>query len=580
MKFLAMISLRNLFRQKRRNILLGISIGVGVMILIVANSFSHGISDVMFNRIIRYVTGHVSVAFYEKNRIFCQIFRDKDRMMKTINACLPPETQLDEGVGIPCRAVGNGHAETVMLVGVDTTVEVSEKLRREYEQSFRMMEGKFESLHDETIENPAILSTDKASDLNVKVNDILRVRYKNIFGQDQAERLTVVGIMKITNIFMSGVVFVELKNTKKLLGYRPWEVGSLNISLDNPKEESVKVADRIHKALSPKKALIPSVIKCKEKQANVSVLPFLNDEETKKIILNHAPLIQGEAKEALGKKGVLLTQALSEQLGARAGEKIEMTYENKFDGKRTAREYAVTGVISLKNCLSDRVMLLNENLFYDTFYDNLPIDASGDENYDRPLKTDPLYGCLGEEWILLPRTKTTDDFKKKMKATSLDVSTMYETASDILKLESALNIITFIAVLILFFIILIGVVNTLRMTIRERTREIGTMRAIGMQKKDVRNVFMLETLFLTLFSSLAGTAGAFLVMHLVSRMTLNMKDNPLGMFLVEDHLYFLPTFSGILFNISLILFIAAATAWFPARRAASLTAAEAFRHHE
>ena len=66
-------------------------------------------------------------------------------------------------------------------------------------------------------------------------------------------------------------------------------------------------------------------------------------------------------------------------------------------------------------------------------------------------------------------------------------------ASEVLKLEQVLNLITIIAVLILFFIILIGVVNTLRMTIRERTREIGTIRAIGMQKKDVRNVFILES---------------------------------------------------------------------------------------
>ena len=48
---------------------------------------------------------------------------------------------------------------------------------------------------------------------------------------------------------------------------------------------------------------------------------------------------------------------------------------------------------------------------------------------------------------------------------------MYEGASDILKLEGVLNSITFIAVLLLFFIILVGVINTLRMTIKERTRK-------------------------------------------------------------------------------------------------------------
>ena len=34
------LSLRNLFRQKRRNLLLGSAMAIGVMLLVVANSFS------------------------------------------------------------------------------------------------------------------------------------------------------------------------------------------------------------------------------------------------------------------------------------------------------------------------------------------------------------------------------------------------------------------------------------------------------------------------------------------------------------------------------------------------------------
>ncbi len=162
----------------------------------------------------------------------------------------------------------------------------------------------------------------------------------------------------------------------------------------------------------------------------------------------------------------------------------------------------------------------------------------------------------------------------------LDVRTMYESASDILKLEGILNLITLTAVVILFFIILLGVVNTLRMTIRERTREIGTIRAIGMQKREVRGIFLLETFFLALFSSLAGVILSFGAMWLLSLITFDMKDNPLGMILVNDHLYFLPTFWGITGNILFILVIAVITAYFPSRRAANLSPARALRHYE
>jgi ABC-type lipoprotein release transport system permease subunit len=55
------IALRNILRQKRRNLLLGIAITFGAMVLILANAFSHGITKVLFERIVKYTNGHVAV---------------------------------------------------------------------------------------------------------------------------------------------------------------------------------------------------------------------------------------------------------------------------------------------------------------------------------------------------------------------------------------------------------------------------------------------------------------------------------------------------------------------------------------
>jgi putative ABC transport system permease protein len=118
------------------------------------------------------------------------------------------------------------------------------------------------------------------------------------------------------------------------------------------------------------------------------------------------------------------------------------------------------------------------------------------------------------------------------------------------------------------------------MTIRERTREIGTIRAVGMQKEDVRNMFVLETLFLTLFSAVLGTIAGFGVMGFLSRFTFHLSDNPFGMLLVNGHVYFLPTLTGIAGNVLLIVAIAVVTAYFPARRAAELSPAKALGHFE
>lgn len=572
------LSLRNLLRQKRRNMLLGSAMAIGVAILITANAFSHGISDILFNRVMRYVTGHVAVRFNERGGVMREIFRDRDRAWEAVKG-EPLIEEADEAVGMFSRAIGNGRSDNIIMVGINTKKGMSEKALKETEESFRLVEGKWKDVENPDIENPAIISEDKARYLNVKKNDTVRVRFRNMFGQDQAARLTVVGISRNDNIFMQGVVFLELGREKELLGYRPWETGSLTLTIKDPQKNASALADRIHDRYKPGTA----VIYASAAGQPVTVLGFKSDEVSQGKIRGLAKLSSGTFDKAFRKDGVMLPAALARKLGAAAGGKIKFSYPRKFEAGPKEVSLTVAAVCA-SGCPGPGVVLMNDAGFYDRYYEDLPAPPGpGTEPY---LPEGPWAELFSPEWILLDRTYTTEDYAKKYqdisknrwKGTTVDISTMYETASDILKLESVLNIITISAVVVLFFIILLGVVNTLRMTIKERTREIGTVRAIGMQRADVRDMFLLETLFLTLFSSAAGVLLGFAAMKLLTLITFHPQNNPLGMLLVGGHLYFLPTFTGVAGSILLIIAIAAATAWFPARRAAGLSPAKALGH--
>ncbi|PIU17982.1 MAG: hypothetical protein COT18_11470, partial [Elusimicrobia bacterium CG08_land_8_20_14_0_20_59_10] len=567
------LSLRNLLRQKRRNMLLGSAMAIGVAILVTANSFSHGISDIMFNRVMRYVTGHVAIRFNERGGVMSEIFRDKARMLAAVKD-EPLIEKTDESIGIFSRAIGNGRSDNIMLVGVDTSQGLSGKERKELEESFRMVTGKWKDLQRTDVENPVIVSEEKARYLNVGSNDVVRVRFRNMFGQSQAARLTVVGVSRNDNIFMQGVVFLEKTRAKELLGYRPWETGSLNLTIKDPRRNAAALADRIHKKLEPGTAVIYAAAAGRP----LTVLGFKSDEPSREKIRGLARLFSGTFDKAFKKNGLILPAALARRLGIKAGGKIKLSWPRRFEAVPKTAELTVAAVCG-SGCPGADIALLNESAFYDLYYDDMP--APPGPGVKPCLPAGAWAELSSPEWILLKRTYTTDDYKKKYqdisrnkwKGTTIDVSTMYETASDILKLESVLNIITVSAVLVLFFIILLGVVNTLRMTIRERTREIGTVRAIGMQRAAVRDMFLLETLFLTLFSSAAGLALGFAAMELLSLITFRPVDNPLGMLLVNGHLYFLPTLIGVAGSILLIIAIAVVTAWFPARRAAALSPA-------
>ena len=589
MNFLFTISLRNLFRQRRRSVLLGTAIAFGTAILVLANAFAHGISEVIFNEIVSYVSGHVSVSFTKNGNLQNQIFHDGDRIRAIINERLPDAKRVEEAIGTFTRAIGNGKADNIIMVGMDPSAEIDEEEMKKLQKNFKVIEGSFESIGDSTIENPVAIAVEKAEALNVKRNDVIRVRFQDIHGRTQAARLTVATLFKPSNVFMKEPVFVNVKDLRSLLGYGPHDVAQLYIEIDNPKKMAIMVADSIHAVLAPPLAVIDGALSAGNENGAATLLCLRTDSTslaTADSLIRRS--VHTVADSQLNRKSVIMSSSLAEKLNVEPGDTCHFSYAGKFDDKNGRVRLIISSIADKGNGLDGDVILVNEKMFYKGFYDVWPKSSVGDTGAYRPDSAAGWFSVLGGEWLLLERQRTTKDVMKMYreiaqngwKAIVVNVGSMYETASMVLNLEVALNMITLVCVLLLFFIILIGVINTLRMTIRERTREIGTVRAIGMQQKDVRNSFLIETGLLALLASIAGTVVAFCAMAGISLFTFKSDGNPMAMLLVEGHIHFAPTPGAVIGFIVLIVGIALVTAYFPARRAAALRSADALRHFE
>ena len=88
----------------------------------------------------------------------------------------------------------------------------------------------------------------------------------------------------------------------------------------------------------------------------------------------------------------------------------------------------------------------------------------------------------------------------------LDITNWEDEISFIKWTVAALDGLTGLLTFVLLVIIAVGIMNTLWIAIRERTREIGTLRAIGMQRGYVLVMFLLEALVLGLLGTTVGAA--------------------------------------------------------------------------
>lgn len=575
------LSLRNLLRQKRRSFLLGMGIALGMMILTIANSFAHGMVDVLINEVVAKAFGHLVIDSKPGNSGY-SIIRDQARIEKLVKATIPRGDllALNENLQMFGRAVGNGETDNIVVVGV--SLGNPRKRAAFFQEFLARVAGDYREFFSSNIEYPVVISAAQAKSLNVKVHDGIRVAMPMVTGQIQAAKLTVVAIANTNNTFMNQVLFMEGRRVKRLLGYKPWEAASLQITLKDPEKTAIRYADLLHQKLVPRVIALSGKIAGQAVAVPGTLFAYKNAPEAIRGLDKRIRIVQGERRDAFARSGVMLSEELARKLKVQASETIVYRYATQYRGESEVK-LRVAALYRGSSNLGGAVVLVNEERVHDQLDRYLPATVA----WINVAHSDPFFPLLATEWKLFERSADGDaldakyrkDQEIKTHQAKFDVITMYEGASGILKLEGVMNLITLVAVLILFFIILIGVMNTLRMTIRERTSEIGTVRAIGMQKSDVRNMFVLETVLLTVFASLSGIGLGILATLILGAIPFQLNDS-LSMILKDRHLVFKMNPGALFSNLVLIIGLAGVTAFFPARRAARLTAVEALRHHE
>lgn len=170
---------------------------------------------------------------------------------------------------------------------------------------------------------------------------------------------------------------------------------------------------------------------------------------------------------------------------------------------------------------TDMASLFSDDSFGDT-------DAGGIDGMTAAVTKDNVYSILGEKrapppedqsnlswhFILIKTEKGAnadalikqlndafDENDMLMRAQGWWVSAMPDSLT-----YSGLKLLFNVAIFILGFVSIIIIMNTLVVSVMERTSEIGTMRALGARKGFIRRMFIAETVFVTAVFGLLGMA--------------------------------------------------------------------------
>ncbi len=159
----------------------------------------------------------------------------------------------------------------------------------------------------------------------------------------------------------------------------------------------------------------------------------------------------------------------------------------------------------------------------------------------------------------------------------LDVTTWEDELSFLTWILKALNGLVGLLVTVLMVIVVIGIMNTLAIAIRERTREIGTLRAIGMQRGKVLWLFLLEAALLGAAGTVAGALVGAGVAGLLNSAHIAVPES-VQMFLMQQNLTLLVKPVSVLGYVAAIAAVTTLAALYPAWHAARLKPVTAMHH--
>jgi putative ABC transport system permease protein len=270
---------------------------------------------------------------------------------------------------------------------------------------------------------------------------------------------------------------------------------------------------------------------------------------------------EGEYLDATMDHPALMGAKLAKKLNISPGDRIVLTFQD-LNGDITSAAFRISGIYQTSNSMNDERKL-----------------------YIRHSDMDQLLGEAGiinEIAILLTDHEIADQVRDSLLAAfpALEIRTWSQVSPELAYMTQMSGMALMVLVIIILMAMAFGLLNTMLMTIFERTRELGVLMAVGMNKGRVFVMILMETTFLVITGSVLGAILGGITVKLTGRTGIDLTSvggDTLSDFGMEAIIH--PTLEpNFYLNLSILVLITAlSAAIFPALKAIRLKPAEAVR---
>ncbi len=266
------------------------------------------------------------------------------------------------------------------------------------------------------------------------------------------------------------------------------------ISLTTEKLEAIKNMPEVKAVTS--RLVVSAMAATASKNTGVTVYG-IHPEKEKNVfkLFQKIDTSHGNFFDTRKKNSIVISRALAKELKVKLRSKIILTFQD-FNGEITGGAYKVIGIFKTNNNPWDKThVFVREKEFRETL--EIPQDQSHEIDI---LLNDYTRAAL-----------VSTQLQKKF--LELQIEDWSQIQPYLKFISSYMDIMMGIFMLIILGALGFGIVNTMLMVILERTKELGMLMAIGMNKKRIFLMIMFETIFLALVGAIFGELVSMLLIR-------------------------------------------------------------------